>query len=94
MKHLLLSVMCLFPCVALAQEEKQCLHVDEAYNFLSEDYGEEMIVAGHGEESSVQFWLNTDKPSWSVLVVTDDEACLVASGEDWTFGPITNKPNL
>lgn len=93
MKHLLLSAMYLLPFEAAAQEV-QCLSTDEAYVILSEEYGEQMIVAGHNGVTSTQFWLNEDKPSWSVLIVNGEMACLVASGNDWTFDPITNKPNL
>lgn len=93
MKHLLLSAMCLLPFGAVAQEA-QCLSTDEAYIILSEEYGEQLIVSGHNGVTSTQFWINMDKPSWSVLIVNGDVACLVASGEDWTFDPIINKPNL
>ena len=93
MKALLLSsLLLLLPSALMA--EVQCLSTDEAYVILSEEYGEQMIVAGHNGVTSTQFWLNEDKPSWSVLIVNGEMACLVASGDDWTFDPIINKPNL
>ena len=93
MKHLLLSAMCLLPLETAAQEA-QCLSTDEAYTILSEEYGEQRLVAGHNGVASSEFWINMDKPSWSLLIVSGEVACLVASGEDWTFDPIINKPNL
>ncbi len=93
MKRLFLCAALLLPTSASAEQD--CVSVEEAHDLLGEQYGEQRIVAGLAENGrTIEFWLNPTTPSWSLVAVEGDTACLVAFGADWTFAPITKQPNL
>ena len=72
-------VLCALP--VQARQEAQCstVKVMVAYvNSFGESLAFERIIAG--TNMWFQFWITDDGHSWSVLLVSDSIACLVADG--------------
>lgn len=85
MRYILTSLALLAATPAIAQDIP-CAPIDQAYETLTEKYGERRIVAGYTDTgASIEFWLNPNGAGWSMLGVTGNEACLLANGQDWTF---------
>lgn len=85
MRYIMTAIALLTATPALS-EQMQCASVDQAYTTLTEQYGEARVVAGYTESgATLEFWLNPNGQSWTVILVVQDKACIVADGKDWTF---------
>jgi len=79
--------------IFLVQDAKaapQCVAMDGMIQLLADRYGESVVgegVAGGG--SRLLIFTHPDGDTWSVVVVLPDgQACLMASGADWTMVPL------
>ena len=93
---LAVALVALSSCAAIpAQAQQRCATTDEAYSVLSEKYGETRIVQGFtAEGAQVEFWLNPQGGSWSLLITAAGATCLFANGADWSFDDRQKEPNL
>jgi len=82
-------------CLAVpAAAAEKCLPTPEAYERLTNDYGEER--KGYGVTDSgavVEFW--SGEKSWTAFVTLPNGiSCMMASGVDWGYDPVKEGPNL
>lgn len=75
--------------VLLAQDAKaapQCDAFERVQTLLADQYGEALLGGGiAGASALMQLWTHPDGSTWTiVLVLPDGQACLMASGKDWS----------
>lgn len=74
-----------FPMMAMAQQP--CMPRDKAIVFLAESWGESLQIQAlmAPENTILEIYANTDTGTWTAVSVnTNNVACRVASGENWT----------
>jgi hypothetical protein len=78
----------LFSPNARAQEQQQqqsrCGPHAEVLAYLSTNYQEKVVATAVANTGSPIEWTASDSGTWSMLVVSEDAACLVASGDGWS----------
>lgn len=69
-----------------AKAAPQCDAYERVTTLLADQYGEALMGGGiAGASALMQLWAHPDGSTWSiVLVLPDGQACLMASGKDWT----------
>lgn len=71
------------PCAAEEAVEKQ----------LKDRYEEVLLGSGTMGSTTAKVYINRDNNTYTITLVRDDVACLVASGDDWSFGePLVGDP--
>lgn len=74
--------------VLLVQDAKaapQCDAAEKVMQLLADQYGEERIGEGSAGGGQLLIFAHPDGDTWSVVVLLPDgQACLMASGADWT----------
>ncbi|MCU0902429.1 MAG: hypothetical protein MUE83_00960 [Tabrizicola sp.] len=74
--------------VLLVQDAKaapQCDSAERVLQLLADRYGEERVGEGSAGGGKLLIFAHPDGDTWSVVILLPDgQACLLASGADWT----------
>ena len=87
MKHAILSALIALSAVPAAANtvEPKCLAKGVMYAILEETQSAKRVVSGGNGMTTSEFWINPNGSGWSLIIVSDSMACLVAAGRDWTL---------
>jgi len=89
MRTVILAILLAVLFIAPAWGQATCAARDYFAERLADKYGERQAFVGVNHNGALlEVWINPEKRSFSVLLVTTRGwACLAASGEDWHLAP-------
>jgi hypothetical protein len=88
-----LSVIVAYIAGSLQADAAQCAPAEAVHEGLSRNYGETPQATGEAADGAVMaLYANEETGTWTLLVVTVGQACLVASGGG--FVRVPGEPNV
>ena len=72
-------------CAPVNAQTAQCAGLADVLEGLDRNYGEDIVWQGSGwGDSLLMVTAKPDGTTWAVIIVLENQACLVASGAGWS----------